>query len=141
MGNGFEPFEGNTLINSRFRDLGIRDDDILSFLRATPRIDANLAISEGAAFEGQAVIVGDVANSGSFLPGYMLTQDGQPALENVLDNTNLILPGQVLVTGDFTQSGTGTFVTNFNPLIDRPELEIFGVQDDVFTGPDFALSV
>lgn len=139
--NGFEPFEGNTLINSRFRDLGIRDEDILSFLRTTPRIDANLTVAEGAAFEGQAVIVGDVTNSGSFLPGYMLTQDGQPALENVLDNTNLILPGEVLITGDYTQTSTGTLVTNFNPLIDRPELEVFGVQDDILTSPDFALSV
>ncbi len=115
--------------------------NLISAIRTNPIITGNISIGTNGGLEGQAVIIGGVSNSGYLLPGWALPNNTSSTLANLIANTNQILPGQFEISGNYTQTSTGTFVTNFAPTINRPAAKFVGTQAGPFAPVSFWLSV
>ena len=140
---GLDPFIGNSAVNPAVNALvpGTLTSNLISATKTNPIITANITIGPNGGLEGQAIIVGGVANSGYLLPGWMLPNNTSSTLVNLIANTNQILPGQIEISNNYTQSATGTFLTNFAPSINRPVAQFVGTQAGPFAPTTFWLSV
>jgi len=140
---GLNPFLGNSAVNPAVNALvpSTLSSNLISATKSNPVITGNISIGTNGGLEGQAIIVGGVSNSGFLLPGWMLPNNTSSTLVNIIANTNQILPGQFEISKDYTQSSTGTFLTNFAPSINRPVAKFVGTSAGPFAPTTFWLSV
>ena len=140
---GLDPFVGNSAVNPALNSVLTPSltSNLISAIKTNPIITGNISIGTNGGLEGQAVIIGGVSNSGYLLPGWMLPNNTNSTLVNLIANTNQILPGQFEISGNYTQASTGTFLTNFAPTINRPPATFVGTQAGPFAPASFWLSV
>ncbi len=135
------PLAGNTAIDPSLNSIaaGLSSNIILA-PAGTRHVIGNITIGPNGAVFGDTLFIGNITNNGMFLSGYMLPGGANEPLGNLLDNTNLILPGHDEISGNYTQSATGTLLTSFAPTIDHHR-DVVGTQPEIFAPTSFWLSV
>ena len=142
---GFNTLLGNTAINPALNGLsglGVCTDQTCLSQITSAVVTGNITIGTAGALEGGSVLFeGNIANNGVYLSGFIVPGDPSTPLGNLLDNANTVLPGHNEISGNYTQSSTGTLATNFSGTIARPARTVTGSQSDLFQPATYWLTV